>query len=100
MKRLIVAVSFAVAASPALAQSFELSPTDPIMPAASYDASAGATVAQERGLAGWLDAAPTDPIMPASPYAAGTEPRVAPAVSSVRELRAAERASGYYDPAS
>ena len=37
MKRIIAAVSFALIASPALAQSFDRSPTDPIMPSYSYD---------------------------------------------------------------
>ena len=100
MKRLIAAVSLAVAASPALAQSFELSPTDPIMPAASYAASAGATVAQERVLAGGFEVTPTDPIMPASPLAVDKGTRAAPALPVVREPRSAERASGYFDPAS
>jgi hypothetical protein len=37
VKRIIAAVSFALIASPALAQSFDRSPTDPIMPSYSYD---------------------------------------------------------------
>jgi hypothetical protein len=37
MKHIIAAVSFGLVAAPAFAQSFDRSPTDPVMPAYSYD---------------------------------------------------------------
>ena len=40
MKHLIVIASFAFLATPAFAQSFDRSPTDPTMPSATYDPTA------------------------------------------------------------
>ena len=40
MKHLIVIASFAFLATPAFAQSFDYGPTDPTMPAATYDPTA------------------------------------------------------------
>jgi hypothetical protein len=40
MKHLIVIASFSFLATPAFAQSFDRSPTDPTMPSATYDPTA------------------------------------------------------------
>lgn len=71
MKRLIAAVSLAIAASPVLAQPADHGPTDAIMPAASYGAAAPGPIA--------FDITPTDPIMPAQPDLRDTRTQVAAA---------------------
>ncbi len=47
MKRIVAVVSFALITSPAFAQSFDRSPTDPNMPAHTYDPTVSSSTASE-----------------------------------------------------
>jgi hypothetical protein len=47
MKRIIAVVSFGLIASPAFAQSFDRSPTDPTMPAHIYDPTVSSSAPSE-----------------------------------------------------
>lgn len=95
MKRLIAAVSFGLIAAPAFAQSFDRSPTDPVMPAYSYDPTAPSyTRSEERrqvAAAGLTrsDAEISSDVSDSAQDLAGAEDLAA---------RHIERQDGYFDP--
>ena len=102
MKRIIAAAAFALVASPALAQSFDRSPTDPIMPShtydptvPSYDRAVDSSAAEERRQVASSGTTRSDLEISTEASVGATGARAGAADFEDRHV---ERHEGYFDP--